>query len=304
MRLYYSDVFELPLPPKHRFPMSKYRLLRERVGQSGLFAPHQILEAPGASDQQLYRVHDRAYVQRLNEGRLSELEIRRIGFPWSPKMVIRSRHSTGASIAAAYAALEFGVGVNLAGGTHHAFGDSGQGYCVFNDVCVAAREVQATRGVGEVLVFDCDVHQGNGTAAITASDPSIFTCSLHCADNFPFRKTNGDLDIELPVGTDDEKYHQALASALDTCLSRCRPDIVFYVAGADPFEGDRLGKLSLTKRGLRRRDEIVFEAFRALGIPVALSMAGGYAPDVNDIVDIHFQTIAVAADCARTLGSS
>ena len=294
MRLYYSDVFELPLPPQHRFPMAKYRLLRERVASEGLFRPEQILEAPAASDEQLLRVHDRGYVQRVVRGELSELEIRRIGFPWSPKMVVRSRHSTGASVAAAQAALDCGVGVNLAGGTHHAFADAGQGYCVFNDVCVAARHLQSEAGISQVLVIDCDVHQGNGTAAIASADPSIFTFSIHCAVNFPFRKTASDLDIELPKGAGDDPYLQALQAGLEQCFSRCRPEFVFYVAGADPYEGDRLGQLKLSKQGLQQRDELVFDCCRKRGLPLALSMAGGYAPDVNDIVDIHWQTIRAA----------
>ena len=225
------------------------------------------------------------------------MQIRRIGFPWSEKMVIRSKRSTGATIAASYSALAEGLSANMAGGTHHAFADSGQGYCVFNDVCVAAKLLQKTESnINNVLVIDCDVHQGNGTASIAESDPTVFAFSMHCEKNFPFQKTDGDLDIALPAATEDEYYMNQLRFGLDQVFRQFQADFVFYVAGADPFAGDRLGLLNLTKSGLRERDEWVINYCRNLEIPVALSMAGGYAPDIEDIVDIHYATLEVAAE--------
>jgi acetoin utilization deacetylase AcuC-like enzyme len=297
--LFYSDTFELPLPAGHRFPMAKYRRLRERVAESGLLERNRLLIPAAATREELERVHDPEYVRRVFDGELDEREIRRIGFPWSPRMVERSCRSAGASIAAARAALRDGIGINLAGGTHHAMPDSGAGYCVFNDVCVAARTVQAG-GEGEprvrnVLIVDLDVHQGNGTAAVARGDATLFAFSLHCNRNYPFRKTAGDLDIELEPGTGDEEYLGAVERGLDQILAVFQPDLAFYLAGADPWSGDRLGQFALSKEGLRQRDELVLERLSGRGIPVSIAMAGGYAPNVEDIVDIHLQTI-VAAD--------
>ena len=271
--------------------MTKYRLLRERVQESGLFKSEDVLPAPRCSDEQLCLVHDPDYVDRVKNGELSDLEIRRIGFPWSAKMVVRSRRSTGASVAAAQSALVDGVSANLAGGTHHAFPESGQGYCVFNDVAIAARVCQQKQLAQNILFIDCDVHQGNGTAAIAKNDPTLFAFSLHCNENYPFRKTEGDLDVALDAGTSDKEYLERLQTSLDQIFHCFDADLVFYVSGADPFEGDRLGKLKLTKAGLKARDEMVIEQCRKRNLPVAISMGGGYAPDVNDIVDIHFQTV-------------
>ncbi len=274
--------------------MQKYGLLRQRISESELANHCRLLTPPAATDQQLTLVHSRDYLHRVKSGLLSKLEIRRIGFPWSEQMVERSRRSTGASISAGRAAIESGVAGNLAGGTHHSFADRGQGYCVFNDVCVAARTLQQERLVNTALIVDCDVHQGNGTAAITKDDPSLFSFSIHCQKNYPFQKRAGDLDVELPQGADDDFYMNQLQSALGRIFSVFTADIVFYLAGADPFSGDRLGLLNLTKQGLRQRDEIVFDECRRRQIPVAFCMAGGYAPDINDIVDIHYATVEVA----------
>ncbi len=301
MKLFYSDTFELPLPEKHRFPMSKYRLLRERVQASELFDPRNVLPAPRCPDEQLCLVHHRDYVQRVANGQLSDLEIRRIGFPWSPKMVVRSRRSTGASIAAARSAITDGVSVNLAGGTHHAFPESGQGYCVFNDVTVAARVCQAEAIAQNILFIDCDVHQGNGTAAVANGDPTMFAFSIHCNDNYPFRKTDGDLDIALPAGTGDAHYLESLSAALEQVFQCFDADLVFYVSGADPFEDDRLGKLKLTKAGLKARDEMVIGGCVRRNIPIVITMGGGYAPDVADIVDIHFQTVVTGLQASADI---
>ncbi len=273
--------------------MSKYRLLRERIASSSLDA--ELLIPPAATDDQLLLVHSRNYLEKIKTGSLSALEQRRIGFPWSEKMVERSRRSTGATIAAGFAATENGMAFNLAGGTHHAFADSGQGYCVFNDTCVAARVLKAAGVIATALIVDCDVHQGNGTSAITKDDPSLYSFSMHCGKNFPFQKTDGDLDVALPPGTDDATYLHHLKQSLEQVGDRFTPDIVFYLAGADPFEEDRLGQLSLSQEGLLERDKYIFDYFCDRSIPVATCMAGGYADDIDKIVDLHFATVQAAA---------
>lgn len=294
MDLYYSDIFELPLPPGHRFPMAKYRLLRERLAASDWTGNCRFLIPEAASDEQLALAHSAEYIRRASSGELSDVEQRRIGFPWSERMIERSRRSSGASIGAARSALRDGVAVNLAGGTHHANWDGGQGYCVFNDVCVAARVLQLEGAIQRALFVDCDVHQGNGTAAIAAGDPTLYSFSIHCVKNYPFRKATSDLDIDLAPGTGDGKYLEELERALRKIDLVFEPDLVFFLAGADPFEHDRLGHLRLSKSGLRQRDQLVLDFYRERRIPIAISMAGGYAPDVNDIVDIHYGTIETA----------
>lgn len=304
MRAFHSDRYVLPLPEGHRFPMPKYRLLRERVeGLAGI----ELVEAPVASDGELALAHDPGYVGAVFEGTLSQAMQREIGFPWSERMVERSRRSVGATIAAARAALGGdGVAANLAGGTHHAGPARGGGYCVFNDVAVAARLMQAEwhrrRGSGpasllRVAVIDLDVHQGNGTAAIFRDDPTVFTLSLHGAKNFPFRKEPGDLDVDLPDGCTDDPYLDALDAALAELWRRHGehpPGLVFYLAGADPHEGDRLGRLKLTHAGLLERDRRVLDACRARRIPLAVVMAGGYGRDIADSVTVHENTIRLA----------
>lgn len=296
MRIFYHDNFVLPLPENHRFPMSKYSLLRQRIVDQKL-VPQEAMQMPEpASIEQLEMAHDRSYVQRVCAGELTRHEVRRIGFPWTPQLVERSRRSVGSTIGAGRAALRDGVAVNLAGGTHHAGPDWGQGYCVFNDAAVAARTLQAEGLVQRVVVLDCDVHQGNGTAAITAGDPTIFTFSIHGARNFPFHKEESDLDIALEDETGDEAYLEALEAGLQRAIDRAEADLAIYLAGADPFVGDRLGRLSLTKAGLAARDRMVFEACRQAGLSVAVTMAGGYGRDVSDTVDIHFQTVCLAVE--------
>ncbi|MEZ5292475.1 MAG: histone deacetylase [Vicinamibacterales bacterium] len=298
MKAFYSDHFVLPLPESHRFPMAKYARLRERVVAEGVLAPGHLVEAPLAPWDDLRLVHVPAYVEAVANGTLPADMQRRIGFPWSPGMVERSRRSVGATIAAGRAALLDGVAANLAGGTHHAFADRGEGYCVFNDVAVATRALQREARVDHVAVIDLDVHQGNGTAAIFRDDPSVFTFSMHGAKNYPFRKEQSDLDVELADGTTDAEYLAALDRHLSAVLERHRPALVFYLAGADPFAGDRLGRLDLSKAGLAARDRMVFDRCRLAGIPVAVTMSGGYAPDVEDIVAIHVSTIREAAASA------
>ncbi|HSO05935.1 MAG TPA: histone deacetylase [Pelomicrobium sp.] len=298
MRLYYSDRFVLPLPAGHRFPMEKYARLRERVEGAPWINGHALAEPPAADDAELATAHADDYVSRVSAGTLSAAEIRRIGFPWSPPMVERSRRSAGATVAACRAALDEGCGVNLAGGTHHAFRDRGEGYCVFNDAAVAAKLLQAEGNVGRVAVIDCDVHQGNGTAAIAAGDDALFTFSIHGAKNFPFHKEASDLDIELADGTGDREYLDALERGLAQTFARAAPQLVIYLAGADPFGGDRLGRLALSKAGLLERDRLVLEQCRRRNVPVAIAMAGGYARDIDDTVDIHYATVRLAAELA------
>ena len=296
MRLFPSDRYPLPLPPDHRFPAAKYALLRRRLEMLAIAgAPFEFIEPHAATDDELLRVHDRGYVGRVLAGMLAPQEVRRIGFPWSPELVVRSLRSTGAAVDAAAAALADGVAASLAGGTHHAGPDWGEGYCVFNDTAVAAREMQARGAVRRVLIVDCDVHQGNGTAAIFADDETVFTLSIHGERNFPLRKHPGSLDVGLPDGTRDDAYLAALEAALATALSRSRADLALYIAGADPYEGDRLGRLALTKTGLAARDEMVLDACWNDGLPVAIVCGGGYCADLESIVDIHAATMVAAA---------
>ncbi len=293
MKIFYTDHFVLPTPPGHRFPMSKYALLRERV--STLVLTEMMAEPPAATDDQLALAHDREYIHRVQAGALSEKEVRIIGFPWSLAMVERSRRSSGATIAAARHALTYCTcGINLAGGTHHAFADHGEGFCVFNDSAIAARLMQAEFGLSKVLIVDLDVHQGNGTARILHGDDSIFTFSIHGEKNYPVRKEKSDLDIELPDGCTDETYLAVLAKHLPLLLHEVEPQLVIYLAGADPYEGDRLWRLALSKAGLAQRDQFVLGTLHAANIPVTVSMAGGYAENVADIVDIHFNTVRTA----------
>jgi acetoin utilization deacetylase AcuC-like enzyme len=296
MKIFYTDQFVLPLPDGHRFPMSKYARLRERVFASELAASNELIIPHAATDEELNRAHAVDYWGRVQRGELTAKETRRIGFPWSPQMVERSRRSSGATIEACEAALIDGLAVNLAGGTHHAYRDHGEGYCVFNDSPIAARAMQAKGKVKRVTIIDCDVHQGNGTASILAGDESIFTFSIHGAKNFPFHKEQSDLDIALVDETGDEFYLETLANALPQITDRSQPDLAIYLAGADPYFDDTLGRLALTKEGLLERDRLVLEHCRSKGIPVAITMAGGYAKNVDDTVDIHFRTVKLAAE--------
>ncbi|MDN4573450.1 histone deacetylase [Pandoraea cepalis] len=300
MQAFYSDHFVLPLPPGHRFPMEKYARLRERVAGE---LPHVALaEALSADDVMLGRVHSPAYVARVSAGQLDPKEQRTIGFPWSPQMVERSRRSAGATVAACRAALTDGVAANLAGGTHHAYADRGEGFCVFNDAAVAARTMQAELGPGtRVAIIDLDVHQGNGTAAIFEHDPSVFTLSLHGEHNYPFHKARGDLDVALPDGCGDDDYLVALGHALTDLFAQFTPILAIYLAGADPLANDRLGRLALTHDGLLARDRRVLMACAERGLPVAIAMAGGYGRDIEQTVAAHFATIRLAGQFQRAV---
>jgi acetoin utilization deacetylase AcuC-like enzyme len=292
LKAFYADHYVLPLPEGHRFPMEKYKKLRDLVSQ---LAGVHLENAPSVTDTQILYAHDASYLIKVLQGSLSPQEQQEIGFPWSAKMVERSRRSAGATLAAAKIALKEGVAANLAGGTHHAYRNKGSGFCVFNDSAIAARVLQKEIHPRlKVAIIDLDVHQGNGTASILENDPSIFTFSIHGENNFPFSKEVSDLDIGLPDGTGDEFYLAALHQGLDKLEEQFKPDFIIYLAGADPHEGDRLGKLSITKNGMGQRDECVFQFALDRQIPIAFSMAGGYGKEIQSTVDIHFQTIQTA----------
>ena len=299
MKAFYATQFVLPLPPGHRFPMGKYQRLRDRLAQE---CPGLVLnQAEPTADADLALAHAPAYIDAVARGTLTPRAQREIGFPWSEAMVDRARRSVGATVAAVRAALTDGVAANLAGGTHHASADSGGGFCVFNDVAVAARVFQAdvrrhapTPPPPRVAVIDLDVHQGNGTASIFAGDASVFTLSLHGDKNFPFRKVASDLDVALPDGTGDADYLRALDEALAQLAQRFDPQLVIYLAGADAHEGDRLGRLKLTDRGMQARDERVFDWAWRRRLPVALCMGGGYGHDLATTVQVQMHTFGVA----------
>jgi len=332
MQAFYADHFVLPLPDGHRFPMRKYQRLRDRVARE--LPGVRTGVAPRASDGELALAHEPAYIQAVAEGSLGAAAMREIGFPWTPEMVERSRRSAGATVAAARVALGLagrreGLAANMAGGTHHASAGKGGGFCVFNDAAVAARLMQAeyarpharhavsslppegavghlgaarrrpvasARAPLQVAIIDLDVHQGNGTASIFRSDPSVFTLSLHGQKNFPFRKEVSDLDVDLPDGCTDAPYLQALEHALDELDRRFEPGLVIYLAGADPFEGDRLGRLSLSYDGLEARDRRVFDWAWQRRIPLAFAMAGGYGVNIDETVQVQMNTYRVALE--------
>ena len=297
MKAFYTDHFVLPLPEGHRFPMEKYSRLRDLVsGEKNI----ELVEAPPATDTQILYAHDPSYLVKVIEGKLSPQEQREIGFPWSEQMVERSRRSAGATVAAAKTALREGIAANLAGGTHHAYRDTGSGFCVFNDSAIAARTLQKEISLSlKVAVIDLDVHQGNGTASILQNDDSIFTLSIHGENNFPFKKEESDLDLGLEDGCEDVAYLHALGQSLEQLDTRFKPDCLIFLAGADPHEGDRLGRLNVSTAGMRLRDEMVFQYALDRQLPIAFSMAGGYGKEIKSTVDIHFQTIKTALQFQR-----
>jgi acetoin utilization deacetylase AcuC-like enzyme len=293
-----SAAYAIPLPPGHRFPMEKYVLLRERVIADRIVPAEHVLEPERATAAEAQLVHTHDYVARFTDGHLDVAELRRLGFPWSPALVERSYRSVGGTIAAARAALEHGIAMNLAGGTHHAFPHHGEGFCVFNDVAIAIRVLQRERRIRRAAIVDLDVHQGNGTHAIFAGDEDVFTFSMHGAKNYPFHKIPGRCDVALADGTGDDVYLERLAALLPRVLASARPELVVYLAGADPYERDRLGRLGLSIAGLARRDAIVLETCRTVGFPVAITIAGGYGRDIAETVEIHVNTARLAAALA------
>jgi acetoin utilization deacetylase AcuC-like enzyme len=291
-----SARYTIPLPPGHRFPIEKYALLRERVLHEGLVGRAGIHEPSRAERADLLTVHTPDYVDRLTGGLMTNDEQRRLGFPWSEHLVERSWRSVGGTCDAVDSALSAGVAINLAGGTHHAFPTHGEGFCVFNDVAIAVRRAIAGRQVARAAIVDLDVHQGNATHHIFADDPAVFTFSMHGRRNYPFRKVAGDRDIELEDGTDDDTYLALLAESLPVVLAAAQPQLVVYLAGADPHEGDRLGRLALTFQGLARRDHMVLRTCREVGIPVAITIAGGYGRDIASTVEAHVNTVRAARE--------
>lgn len=302
MHAFYADQFVLPLPQGHRFPMAKYQMLRDQIART--LPGVQLMPAPCATDGELALAHSPTYIRAIADGTIAASVMRDIGFPWSAEMVERARRSVGATVAAVRSAMQFGMAANLAGGTHHAYTDKGGGFCVFNDVAVAARLVQAEWGRSQrrplqVAVVDLDVHQGNGTARIFQTDNSVFTMSLHGDKNFPFSKEDSDLDVPLPDGCSDAEYLTALEVALDEMDHRFKPGLVIFLAGADPFVGDRLGRLSLSMDGLEARDRRIFDWCFTRKIPLAFVMAGGYGVNIEDTVQVQLNTYRIAVDCWR-----
>ena len=289
MRAWFCDTYQFELPPGHRFPISKYRALRELLLAEGVLSPSDLEESAPIGRVELGAAHDGEYLAAVFSG-ASGYDARRVGLPWSEGLVRRSCASVSGTVAAARRALEDGIAGNLGGGTHHAFADHGEGFCVFNDLAVAARLLQREGLIERALIVDLDVHQGNGTAAIFADDPSVFTFSMHGAKNFPFRKQRSCLDVELADGCGDSEYLAHLARHMPAILAASAPQLVFFQAGVDPLGADALGRLSLTRDGLLRRDRIVLEAARAAGVPVVLTLGGGYARPIELSVEAHAGT--------------
>ncbi len=293
MTFYFPDTPDLPLPPGHRFPATKYRQLRERAEAEGLFVRAGLKPSPRAVESDLLRAHDEAYVRDAIAGRLPADAMRRIGIPWSEILVARSLATVGGSLAAARDAMRDGIAGQLAGGTHHAHRGFGSGFCLFNDLAAVALTLLAEERVARVTILDCDVHQGDGTAAILADVPAVQTISIHGATNFPFRKVASRIDVALPDGADDRAY----LAALDGVLARVddfRPDLMLYLSGADALAADRLGRLSLTPAGLVTRDTTVFRYAKARGLPVSIAIGGGYAEPISITVEAYLATFRAA----------
>jgi acetoin utilization deacetylase AcuC-like enzyme len=298
LKLVYSDRYDLNLG-SHVFPSIKYHLVKEMLLREHIAEPGDFLEPPPASDDDIALVHHREYLRKLQAGKLSYLEVLRLEIPYSPELVRAVWLCTGGSILAGRLALEGGVGVNLGGGFHHAYPDHGEGFCVLNDFAVAIRRLQKDKTIEQAMTVDCDVHQGNGTAAIFGGDHTVFTLSIHQVNNYPYPKPPSSLDINLEDGVGDEDYLRELAQGLDKALADFRPDLIFYIAGADPYRDDQLGGLKLSLEGLEKRDRLVFEKASGRNIPVAVTLAGGYARQLEDTIQIHSNTIRVAKEFAK-----
>jgi len=297
MRAWTPARFSVPLPAGHRFPMAKYAMIAQGVVARGIVRRDRLAEPSRASREALTRVHDAGYVDAVLQNGLTEAEQRRLGFPWRPELAERSLRTVQGTIEATRDALACGIGLNLAGGTHHAFPGHGEGFCVFNDVAVAIRTLQSEGRITRAVVLDLDVHQGNGTARIFADDPGVFTFSMHGAGNYPFRKERSRLDLELPDRTDDAAYLALLNRHLDGVLEEARADLAVFIAGADPYRFDRLGRLALSIEGLEQRDAAVLAACRRRRLPIAVVLGGGYAADLEDVVTIHANTCALLSAC-------
>ena len=295
MRVAFSPVYRYVLPPKHRFPMDKYTLLPEQLVYEGTVSEQQFFTAEQLEESAILRTHTPAYWEKLKHNALSRKEARAIGFPTRPELIARGRVIASGTLACARYAFGEGVALNVAGGTHHAFADHGEGFCVFNDIAIAANELLYTGEVEQVLVVDLDVHQGNGTASIFREEPRVFTFSMHGARNYPARKEKSDLDIGLPDGSADAVYLQSLYEQLPALLDGIRPDIVFFLSGVDVLATDKLGRLALTLGGCRERDRFVLQSCQDRGIPVAVSMGGGYSERLATIIEAHANTFRVAS---------
>ncbi len=297
MKLVYSDQYDLNLG-NHVFPSVKYRLIKERLLREGIARPEDLVEPAAASDQDIALVHDREYIRKLQAGKLSYLEILRLEIPYSSELIRAVWLCAGGSILAGRMALADAICVNIGGGFHHAYPDHGEGFCVLNDIAIAVRRLQKDGAIQRAITVDCDVHQGNGTAAIFAGDHTVFTLSIHQENNYPYPKPPSDLDINLEDGVGDDEYLARLEQGLDKSLTDFQPDLMIYVAGADPYREDQLGGLRLTQQGLEKRDRLVYEKARAKKIPVAVTLAGGYARKVEDTVLIHANTVRIAKEYA------
>jgi acetoin utilization deacetylase AcuC-like enzyme len=303
MRVSYTSRYYADIGEGHVFPIRKFELVRDQLVREGTLRPSDIVEPQPAPLADVLLVHTDDYVTRLRAGSLTPRELRRLGLPWSKALVRRSFLAAGGTINAARFALSEGIGSNLAGGTHHAYADRGEGFCVLNDVAIAIRVLRRDGLIKRAAIIDCDVHQGNGTAAIFKDDGAVFTFSMHGAKNYPLFKERSTLDVELPDGTGDAQYLETLSHHLPRVFEQ-EPEIVFYLGGADPYQGDKLGRLSLTIEGLRRRDEMVLKECRARRLPVTTTMSGGYAADISDTVEIHCNTIRAARAVFETESSS
>jgi acetoin utilization deacetylase AcuC-like enzyme len=299
LKVVYSDQYDLNLG-HHVFPATKYRLTKEKLLQDNVIGPEDILEPSPASDEDVALVHEKNYIWKLKNAKLSHVEILRMEVPYSPELVRAVWLSAGGSILAGRQAIQDGIGVNIGGGFHHAFPDHGEGFCVLHDVAIAIRRLQKDKAIERAMTIDCDVHQGNGTAAIFGGDETVYTVSLHQENNYPYPKPPSNLDVDLPNGVQDTEYHAILEDTLDKALSEFEPQVVFYLAGADPYREDQLGGLKLTLQGLEHRDQLVFEKAREKKIPTVVTLAGGYARHVNDTVSIHSNTIRMAAKFANS----
>lgn len=286
LKIAYSDLFPLPLPEGHRFPMVKYELIPQQLLYEGTIT-HESLFTPGMNEAPIHLTHDSDYIQRLHAGQMERQEMRRIGFPWSHQMVQREINIMNGTLEAAHYAMQHGFACNVAGGTHHAFRDQGEGFCIFNDIAVAANWLLHEGEVQQVLVVDLDVHQGNGTAAIFQDRPEVFTFSMHGRKNFPLRKEQSDLDVELEDGITDREYLSLLHRHLPGLIEQVRPDIIFYQSGVDIIESDKLGRLAVSLQGCRERDRLVLEQAHKHGIPLVAVMGGGYSKSIRHIVEAH-----------------
>jgi acetoin utilization deacetylase AcuC-like enzyme len=298
LKLIYSDRYDLNLG-NHVFPSIKYRLIKEKLLRDNIASPEDFVEPKAATEEEIGLVHLRDYISKLQAGKLSYTEVMRLEIPYSPELVHAVWLSAGGSILAGRLALQNGVAANIGGGFHHAYPDHGEGFCVLNDFAIGIRRLQKDKAIARAMTVDCDVHHGNGTAAIFAGDPNVFTLSIHQEHNYPYPKPPSSLDINLRDGIEDAEYLQELEGGLDQALSAFQPDLIYYVAGADPYRDDQLGGLRLTFEGLERRDRLVFEKARAKKIPVAITLAGGYARQVEDTIVIHTNTIRVGKEFSR-----